>query len=178
MPESGNSKSDSILRTVLVAVLIALAAGGSAPWWWNRLFPPAAPTVPAPENSGQPQREATLRPERPKSGGLGACASGAAPSLQFHDVAAPNGSWDWNCDGQVEREFGTCENLTREQCDPNTNVTKAPPGFCTQLRTAKGCTPNIGQCGQSGWIYPCFYDAADGRCHAGGYETAAVMRCK
>ena len=26
----------------------------------------------------------------------------------FHDRAAPNGSWDWNCDGQTELEFGIC----------------------------------------------------------------------
>jgi hypothetical protein len=173
MGENGSGKSDSVVKTVLVAVLIALAAGGSAPWWWSKLFPPVASKPPVQQDNSQ--RPA---PEPPKHFGLGACASGATPSLEFHDVIAPNGSWDWNCNGQVEREWGPCENLTRAQCDPNTNVTKAPPGFCTELRAPGGCPPKLGECGQSGWIYPCFYNSADGRCHAGGYETATVMRCR
>jgi len=36
-------ESDSAIRTILIAVVIALIAGGSAPWWWGKVFP-TAPT--------------------------------------------------------------------------------------------------------------------------------------
>jgi hypothetical protein len=126
-----------------------------------------------------PSRPPAL-PTEPKSSpvAVGACATGNAPSNVFHDSPASNGSWDWNCNGQIEREWGTCEALTREQCDPNTNVTGAPSGFCSELRGVNGCIPKVAACGTQGWYYPCFYNSADGRCHAGGYETATVMRCK
>jgi hypothetical protein len=177
---SGGGKSDSPIRAILVAVVIALIAGSSAPWWWSKIFPaasaPRTPTIDirqSPETKGPATGEEVQRPV-----GVGACAAGSSPNNEFHDVAASNGSWDWNCNGQVEREWSTCENLTRSQCDPNTNATGAPPGFCSELRAPSGCTPRVAQCGQAGWIYPCFYNPADGRCHAGGYETAAVMRCR
>jgi hypothetical protein len=110
--------------------------------------------------------------------GVGACASGASPDRAFHNAAAANGSWDWDCNGTVERQWAACENLSRAQCDPNTNQTGAPPGFCSEIRSPGGCTPQIAACGQSGWVYPCFYNAADGRCHAGGLETAVTMACR
>jgi hypothetical protein len=166
MGASGGSKSDSAIRTISIAVVIALIAGGSAPWWWARLFPdPPPPPAPVHEEKGPPA-------------GIGACASGESPSQQFHEIPASNGSWDWDCDGQIEREWGPCENLTRAQCDPNTNVTGAPPGFCSELRGVGGCPPKLAECGKPGWIYPCFYNSADGRCHAGGYELAKAMRCR
>jgi hypothetical protein len=97
----------------------------------------------------------------------------------FRDIASPNGSWDWDCNGTVEKQWATCESLTKDQCDPNTNVTqRAPGGFCTQLRSPGGCPPDAAECGQRIWTYPCFWNAADGRCHAGGYETATTMACK
>ena len=34
-----SDKSDSAVRTILIAVVIALLAGGSAPWWWGKVFP-------------------------------------------------------------------------------------------------------------------------------------------
>jgi hypothetical protein len=97
----------------------------------------------------------------------------------FNEIAGPNGSWDWDCNGRVEKQWATCESLTKDQCDPNTNVTKkAAGGFCTALRDTGGCPPTAADCGQKIWVYPCFWNAADGRCHAGGYETATVMACK
>lgn len=128
--------------------------------------------------------------------GLGACAQtgtwvcnqagtglvcGAVPNQRdnnFHNVVSSNGSWDWNCDGQIERQWGACENLSPAQCRPNTNVTHAPPGFCDTLRKPNGCPPTTSECGHSGYLYPCFYNPSDGRCHAGGYETSAVMACR
>lgn len=172
MDPNGTGRSNSAAKSIMVSILVALIAGGSSPWWWEKVFPP--PFTP-------PPYDATPSPTQtppPAPVGIGACATGAAPSNEFHDMPASNGSWDWNCNGQIEREWGTCENLTQAQCDPNTNVTGAPAGFCTEIRAAGGCPPKIGECGKQGWVYPCFYNPADGRCHAGGYETATVMRCK
>lgn len=180
-------ESESAIKTIVVALVIALIAGGSAPWWWGKLFPPSEPSAnngnftasptpsrePSPENKSIP---ATPTPTARR--GIGACADGDSPNTAFHDTAAANGSWDWDCNGQVEREFGVCENLTREQCDPHTNATGAPPGFCSEIRSEGGCPPKVAECRKSGYVYPCFYNAQDGRCHAGGYETAQVMRCR
>ena len=164
----GDDRGESSVKAIIVAVIIALLVGGSAPWWWEKVFP-----KPQPPNDG-----ATSTPSREPPKGIGACASGDSPSNEFHDTAAPNGSWDWNCDGNIEREYTVCENLSRKDCDPSTNQTGAKPGFCTELRAESGCAPTLGDCGKPGYVYPCFYNPADGRCHAGGYETAAVMRCK
>jgi hypothetical protein len=149
-PEDG--RSEGSLKGIIVAIVVAIAVSGSAPWWWNRVFPDHQ--------------------------GIGACASGAPPDNNFHNAAAPNGSWDWNCDGQIEQAFGSCESLTRQQCDPDTNATNGPPGFCTEIRAVSGCIPKVAECGQAGYIYPCFYNAQDGRCHAGGYETPMTMQCR
>jgi len=164
-----------LLGTVLAGVLI---------WWLTvgvhdtvRKPPQSEPQPPA--AAGGPTVAASTQAAAPSTPpGVGACSAGAKPDDNFHDTAAANGSWDWNCNGQAERQYGTCEALTKEQCDPNTNATHAPPGFCAQVRGPAGCTPTVAACGASGQLYPCFYNPADGRCHAGGYETAAVMRCK
>ena len=91
---------------------------------------------------------------------VGACATGASPSNAFRQEPASNGSWDWNCNGKVERQYGACENLSPEQCKPNTNVTGASPGFCSAYRAPDGCKARVAQCGASGYIYPCFFNAA------------------
>jgi len=158
--------------------LLATVIGGVLIYWLTVGFPS---WVGGKNNSNRYQddlrQHSDIGRALPKVG-IGACASGASPSNEFHDSPAANGSWDWNCDGQVEREWGTCEALSREQCIPNTNVTGARPGFCPELRGPQGCVPKIGECGQSGWVYPCFLSPADGRCHAGGVETATIMRCR
>ena len=168
-PEDG--RSEGSLKAIMVAIVIGIAVSGSAPWWWNQVFPGSQNQVPI-----QPPIQPTPTPEAPR--GIGACASGVSPDNNFHNAAAANGSWDWNCDGQMERAFGSCESLTRQQCDPNTNATNGPPGFCTELRAASGCVAKVAECGQAGYIYPCFYNAQDGRCHAGGYETPVTMQCR
>jgi hypothetical protein len=126
---------------------------------------------------GEPART-PYEPPSQKPIGIGVCADGLSAIETFRDAPAPNGSWDWNCDGRIERRWGPCENLTRAQCEPHTNATGAPPGFCAELRAPTGCTPRVADCGQSGFLYPCFYNADDGRCHAGGYELAQVMECR
>jgi hypothetical protein len=114
----------------------------------------------------------------PKPVGLGACATGSKPSNSFRQERAANGSWDWNCDGNVEKQYQSCESMAPKACTPNTNATGSPPGFCSTLRAPDGCKAPPAQCGSTGYIYPCFYHAADGRCHAGGYETEAKLGCR
>lgn len=59
---SSNEKEDSVVGQILVAVLIALIAGGTAPWWWETFFgdnmtsghtpePPENPPTSSPERS-------------------------------------------------------------------------------------------------------------------------------
>jgi hypothetical protein len=36
---SDNGKSSGALQSIAVAVVIAFVGGGSAPWWWPRVFP-------------------------------------------------------------------------------------------------------------------------------------------
>jgi len=192
---------ESTLLTAGLACLIAAVVGGGLKAFgieipllatWGRqvglftlglilcitAFAMRSPSAPAGLRETGPPSSASRPVEDARPVGIGACATGAAPSSVFHDTPASNGSWDWNCDGQIEREWGTCEALTREQCDPNTNATGASPGFCSELRGVSGCLPTVAACGTQGWVYPCFYNSADGRCHAGGYETAKVMRCQ
>jgi hypothetical protein len=118
----------------------------------------------------------------PAPAGVGACADGASPDHGFHNTPAANGSWDWDCNGTVERQWGACENLG-SQCPPPNSAPRrasvdAPHGFCSELRGPAGCTPQIAECGRSGWTYPCVLSDADGRCHAGWFETATVMACR
>lgn len=46
MAEPRESLQSRILVPVAIAVLGALLVGGSAPWWWDRVFPPASTTSP------------------------------------------------------------------------------------------------------------------------------------
>src|SRR5882672_8985624 len=39
MVETEKGKSESVIKSVLVAFVIALLAGSSAPWWWGKIFP-------------------------------------------------------------------------------------------------------------------------------------------
>ena len=46
MTEPRESLSSRIVVPVAVAVLVALLAGGTAPWWWDRVFSPTSTTSP------------------------------------------------------------------------------------------------------------------------------------
>jgi len=118
--------------------------------------------------------------------GVGACATGLSKDDAYHSALAPNSSWDWNCNGQEEREWHACEDFPGERCknqplrkvDIDQLTKDDVVGFCTKDRAATGCEPEVAACGQSGKLYPCVYNPEDGRCHAGWFETATTMRCK
>jgi len=55
---SQGKQEGSITRQIMVAIVIALLVGGSAPWWWGEIFPkddsPTQPPVVAPEQPFSP----------------------------------------------------------------------------------------------------------------------------
>ena len=62
---SDGSKAGSSLQTIIVSIVLALAVGGSAPWWWNRVFPDARPVqspTPSPTPSPDPSRPLETTP--------------------------------------------------------------------------------------------------------------------
>ena len=104
-------------------------------------------------------------------------SSGNTPDARFHNVQASNGSWDWNCNESIEQQYRHCEDMSPADCNPNTNERRKPGGFCTGSRGVDRCPMSPAACGQNILIYPCFL-AADGRCHAGGYDSSATMGCR
>lgn len=67
-----NKKKSSVLSQIIVGVVILLTAGGTAPWWLEKLFPPERSTIkdhqaatpkqlPGPQNKAQ---ERTTEPKR------------------------------------------------------------------------------------------------------------------
>lgn len=162
-----DDSSGGLLKLILIPIVIAVLTGGSAPFWWKYIFPPAPAKQSGTGADSQP----------PFPIGIGACSTGyLKPSNSFANSPAPNGSWDWNCDGQVTPNYQSCETLSPAQCTPNSNATGSRGGFCADLRE-KGCSPAVPKCGKSGYVYPCFIQA-DGACHAGGYPTPVTVGCK
>ncbi|MEK9660272.1 MAG: hypothetical protein VW644_00790 [Alphaproteobacteria bacterium] len=82
MPGSGGGKT-GVLQQILVAVAIAVLAGGTSPWWWNELKPliagAANDQAGAPTTPGQP----ATQPDR------GANAPGGSGSTGS-TIATPN----------------------------------------------------------------------------------------
>jgi hypothetical protein len=67
---SGEKKEGGALAQVFVAIVIALLAGGTAPWWWDKFFEssPAtspSPTTSLPSNVTSPQNSDTPTPPSP-----------------------------------------------------------------------------------------------------------------
>ena len=49
-PTPDSSKSGSALQAIIVGIVLALVAGGTSPWWWNKVFQdnPPANSTPSP----------------------------------------------------------------------------------------------------------------------------------
>lgn len=63
---SENTKSSAI-KSIVVAVFITLLVGGSAPWWWGRLFPEQPRVeVPSDPKKRQPEQPRVEVPSDPK----------------------------------------------------------------------------------------------------------------
>jgi len=57
----GHKGSGSVLQTVIAAIIIALAVGGSAPWWWNKVFQ-NRPSEPPITSSAEPSKTPYMGP--------------------------------------------------------------------------------------------------------------------
>lgn len=57
---SNNKKESSALGQIFVAVAVALLAGGTAPWWWDKIFLPKPPSRTV---SASPSRTTEVSPE-------------------------------------------------------------------------------------------------------------------
>jgi hypothetical protein len=83
-----------------------------------------------------------------------ACSvSPGTPDESFHTVAAPNGSWDWNCNNGVDRRYplAACESFTAATC-PASGWGPAPgqSDDCGQTFLEKSCSATASGCVSSG----------------------------
>ncbi len=93
----------------------------------------------------------------------GCTAVEGTPDDTFHATAAPDGSWDWNCNNNVDRKYplASCESFTAATCP------------------AQGWQPEPGQagdCGQSLLQQAC--NATATGCQSTGPATTVTEQCK
>jgi hypothetical protein len=104
------------------------------------------------------------------SAGLGACISmgkvacmgttmagcSATPGTAddtFHTVAAPNGSWDWNCNNNVDRKYplAACESFTAATCpSQGWQPVTGQSGDCGEQLIQQSCSATATGCASSG----------------------------
>jgi hypothetical protein len=75
------------------------------------------------------------------------------PDDSFHTNAASNGSWDWNCNNGVDRQYPlkACEDAPAGTCPP-LGWTPGPGGTsdCGQMLTQHACSSAGGSCVSTG----------------------------
>jgi hypothetical protein len=75
------------------------------------------------------------------------------PDDSFHTDAAPNGSWDWNCNNNVDRKYKVagCDSFTASTC-PSAAYAEAPgtSGDCGEDLTEESCTATSSGCVSTG----------------------------
>ena len=80
-------------------------------------------------------------------------ATAGSPDETFHTTAAPNGSWDWNCNNNVDRQYplSSCESFTAATCPPQG---WAPPagesGDCGEMLVQSSCSTTPSGCASTG----------------------------
>jgi hypothetical protein len=74
------------------------------------------------------------------------------PDDSFHTSAAPNGSWDWNCNNGVDRKYplATCESAAPGSCPLFGYEPAGNSGDCGQMLIQKACSPTGSGCVSSG----------------------------
>jgi hypothetical protein len=88
---------------------------------------------------------------------------GDTTSTTWHTNSAPNGSWDWNCDGVVTKEYpdqagvAACSGVSMSACSSQPQVTYAlnpfacgdtgdiGTNYCYWLTAASACENKSGQ---------------------------------
>jgi hypothetical protein len=131
---------------------------------------------------------------------MAACnAAPAAPVSELRGTPAPNGSYDWNCDGDATPEFpGTTYFFYTTSCDSQQTFHDAcelfSPGACnnaTGFTTwfTYSCTGDFGVCGQRVIRFRCQYNQLTARCAyqhiqadneaaPSGFYIPTVNRCR
>ena len=79
-------------------------------------------------------------------------ATPGQPDESFHTSAAPNGSWDWNCNNGVDRKYplATCESAAPGSCPLFGYEPAGNSGDCGQMLIQKACSPTGSGCVSSG----------------------------
>jgi hypothetical protein len=80
-------------------------------------------------------------------------ATPGQPDDSFHTGAAANGSWDWNCNNDVDRQYPlkSCESAPADAC-PSYGWTPGPGGSsdCGQMLIQHACSSAGGSCVSTG----------------------------
>jgi len=83
----------------------------------------------------------------------GCSTTPGAPDDTFHAVAASNGSWDWNCNNNVDRKYplASCESFTASTCpaqgwSPQTGGS----GDCGEQLLQQACSATASGCSSTG----------------------------
>ena len=93
--------SDGAIKTIVVAIVVGLVAGGSAPWWWGKIFPAPSSNPPTPAVGSTPSNPgATDSPSSaPSSARTSRLKTATEPETEPQQQAEQitgrwNGSWD------------------------------------------------------------------------------------
>jgi hypothetical protein len=83
----------------------------------------------------------------------GCSAMQASVDDTFHTSAAPNGSWDWNCNNNVDRKYplASCESFTAATC-PSLGYQPEPgqSGDCGESLIQQSCSATAAGCASTG----------------------------
>jgi len=80
-------------------------------------------------------------------------SAGMPPDSAFHTVAGAGGSWDWNCNNDVDRKYplAACESFTAANCPANGWAPVAgQSGDCGQMLVQKACSATGSGCASTG----------------------------
>lgn len=93
--------------------------------------------------------------------GMLTCTNGSAvcpaqpgmPDEDFHPSAAPNGSWDWNCNNNVDRKYPlkSCESFGSADCPAQGwDTMPGASGDCGEQLVQRACTATASGCQSTG----------------------------
>jgi hypothetical protein len=83
----------------------------------------------------------------------GCSTAASSPDESFHAVAAANGSWDWNCNNNIDRKYplASCESFSAAACPAQGwMVTPGGAGDCGQPLLQQACSVVSGVCHSTG----------------------------
>ncbi len=87
------------------------------------------------------------------SSAAGCSATSTTPDETFHTTAAPNGSWDWNCNNGVDRQYplAACESFTAATCpSQGWQPAAGQSGDCGEQLLQQSCSAIATGCASTG----------------------------